>query len=208
MLLSRLTIALVTELPIEEISSVPTLLFKLETSLPDFETSLFNFDTSLLNPDTSFFILDTLLFKLETLLFKLETSLLNPETSLLNFDSRVLIFLLISCLSLLMLLSRFTIAFVTLSPMLSILSFPIVSSSLLTLDEDPASTLSILFFNHSIEPVILLSLPIVLRISSLPIVDATLNVEPFFKPAMIRFDFSNTTSVSTLTFDDKELALE
>ena len=107
-----------------------------------------------------------------------------------------------------MLLSRFTIAFVTLSPMLSILSFPIVSSSLLTLDEDPASTLSILFFNHSIEPVILLSLPIVLRISSLPIVDATLNVEPFFKPAMIRFDFSNTTSVSTLTFDDKELALE
>ena len=194
MLLSRLTIALVTELPMEEISSVPTLLFKLETSLFNFETSLFNFETSLPN--------------FETLLFKLETSLPKPDTSLLNFDSRVLIFLLISCLSLLILLSRFTIAFVTLSPMLSILSFPIVSSSLLTLDEDPASTLSILFFNHSIEPVILLSLPMVLRISSLPIVDATLNVEPFFKPAMIRFDFSNTTSVSTLTFDDKELALE
>ena len=180
MLLSRLTIALVTELPIEEISSVPILLFKLETSS----------------------------FKLDTSSFKLETSLPNFETSLFNFDSRVLIFLLISCLSLLILLSRFTIAFVTLSPMLSILSFPIVSSSLLTLDEDPASTLSILFFNHSIEPVILLSLPIVLRISSLPIVDATLNVVFFFKPAMIRFDFSNTTSVSTLTFDDKELALE
>ena len=194
MLLSRLTIALVTELPMEEISSVPTLLFKLETSLFNFETSLFNFETSLPN--------------FETLLFKLETSLPKPDTSLLNFDSRVLIFLLISCLSLLILLSRFTIAFVTLSPMLSILSFPIVSSSLLTLDEDPASTLSILFFNHSIEPVILLSLPIVLRISSLPIVDATLNVVFFFKPAIIRFDFSNTTSVSTLTFDDKELALE